>query len=85
MSLEELNYIFDTPTSKHAEYQTKIMLPWALNRIIPGRERQPRPDPPYRWAKYQPQDDQMHIQPGGQYGIELSEQIFPDSSSSSSF
>ncbi|PGH27083.1 hypothetical protein AJ80_01269 [Polytolypa hystricis UAMH7299] len=57
MSLEELNYIFDTPTSKHVEYQTKIILPWAINRLIPRRPREPRPEPLYRWAKSQAQEE----------------------------
>lgn len=55
MSLEELNYIFDTPTSKHVKYQTQIVLPWAINKITPGRPYEPPPDPPHRWARYEDQ------------------------------
>jgi hypothetical protein len=59
MSLEELNYIFATPTSKHVKYQTKIVLPWAINKITPGHQYQPRPDPLHRWAKYEDQREEQ--------------------------
>jgi len=59
MSLEELNYIFDTPTSKHVEYQTKIVLPWVIHRLTPWRPNEPRPLPLYRWARYHMQQDKQ--------------------------
>ena len=68
MSLEELNYIFDTPTSKHVKYQTKIMLPWIIHRLTPGRPHESRPEPPYRWVRDQlSQDEQTQTQ--GQQGV----------------
>lgn len=33
ISLEELNYIFGVPTWKHANYQLRHMLPWAMSMV----------------------------------------------------
>lgn len=62
MSLEELNYIFATPTSKHVKYQTKVVLPWAINKVIPGRPHEPPPDPLHRWARDEGKQEEQQAQ-----------------------
>ncbi|KAK2756767.1 hypothetical protein FQN54_005213 [Arachnomyces sp. PD_36] len=83
MSLEELNYIFATPTSKHVKYQTKIVLPWAINKVIPGRPYEPRPDPLHRWEKYEEQQseqDQIETEPHNGFQPYLEREHETDSS-----
>ena len=40
-TLEEMNYIFGVPTRIHIDYQLKVVLPWAINHLIPGRATDP--------------------------------------------
>jgi hypothetical protein len=34
LTLEELDYVFGVPTSKHAGYQVKVWLPWFVRRYV---------------------------------------------------
>jgi hypothetical protein len=34
LSLEELDFVFGVPTSRHAAYQSRVWLPWWIKRWI---------------------------------------------------
>ncbi|KAF1816050.1 hypothetical protein P152DRAFT_478646 [Eremomyces bilateralis CBS 781.70] len=73
ISLEEMNYIFDTPTRRHVEYQTRIVLPWAISRAMPWRNPLPRPEGLYQWSRYGTIETAEPLNEGGAIGDALSE------------
>ena len=55
-TLEEMNYIFGVPTEKHIQYQTGEVLPWMMQRCVPGQFPD-RPAPLYNWNRQRDQEE----------------------------
>lgn len=57
-TLEDMNYIFGVPTTRHVEYQVKDVLPWAIRHYTPGRHAHSLA-PLYTWNRQRQQKQLM--------------------------